>query len=123
MTKPTAWQTHEFRDLDFHVRVCLRSPSWMDYEVRDVVGTDAEGDRLLLASAGGREDDQSHDPDAVAPLIVGSIKWDGCSHNTFTDEGYVPGGGRRDMVRLGALFDRLFDIALALMSTNAEYLR
>lgn len=121
------WQTREYRDLNLHVRMKVKIPEvWLDYEVRDIVGYEGGLDGVATFSVGPTTHDETPDPDLAAPMLTGSIKWDGCSHNTFApaEGGYIHGCSRRDMARLGVLFERMFDQAAELLGAHAaEYLR
>jgi hypothetical protein len=116
------WQIERvFEDLELHVRVGLVNSVVMDYEVRDmaVVGA-VHGPSIKFRTADG---DLTADPDQAEVLVKGTIKWDGCSHNTFGEgNGYLHACSRAEMVRFGELFNKLFDMAQELMSDSSGYL-
>jgi hypothetical protein len=110
------WQEHRYEDLFLHVRVKLANPSAMDYEVRDLVFCD-DGTAPLLKFVFGNTNEPIADVEKATVLIKGFIKWDGCSNNDFSS---IHGCSRQEMVRLGELYTRLFDIAMKLMPNQAE---
>lgn len=108
-------------DLELHVRVGLIDTHVIEYEVRDMIlYDDGNGAPFKFCTVNG---EITSDLDQAELLVKGSIKWDGCSHNNFGDEnGYLHACSRREMVRFGELFDRLFEIAQELMSDHGGYL-
>lgn len=117
-------------DIECHIRVHLSGSTWIDYEVRDYhpecisVSEDVETKTPFITWKNSWNEPTSNIEEAE-PFLKGSIKWDGCSHNTFApgdNSGYIHGCGREDMIRLGKLFDVLFDIAIELMPDHKEYL-
>lgn len=62
--------------------------------------------------------------DEAEPLITGSVKWDGCSHSNFGRAGYIHGCSRKEMVRLGTIYNHLFDLAGGLIGQDiGDYLQ
>jgi len=101
----------------FHIRAG-GSSTWMDYEVRILVlHDDGEGEPLKFQNA---NNDITLDPEKAEIYLYGDIRWDGCSHNNFTN--YIHGCSRQEMTRLGRLFETIFDIAMEIMPGNGEYL-
>ena len=112
----------EDRNGGFHIRAG-GSESWMNYEVHNLIcWPNNKGEPLSFES----EDERGSvvgvsDIDKATSYLTGSIKWDGCSHNTFNDN-YIHACSRQEMTRLGKLFETLYDIALELMPKNGDYL-
>jgi len=110
-----------FEDLELHIRAGLVNSAVIDYEVRGLfLHDDGNGAPLKFRTEDG---DMTIDLDRAEILVKGSIKWDGCSHNTFGDRnGYIHACSRSEMVRFGELFNKLFEIAQELMPGNGDYL-
>jgi hypothetical protein len=53
-------------------------------------------------------------------FLTGHIKWDGCS-NIYLP--YLHCCSRKDLVKLGTIFNKLYDIAAKLMPDNERYLQ
>lgn len=120
------WKEKPVPELEVHIRyrgggADPSDPrhSFMEYEVRE---TCFYHDRMTFADGKDLEETEM--------MMSGTIKWDGCSHNYFGHEadkteptGYIHGCSRQDMVRLGAIFDRLFDLATEIMPANEVELR
>lgn len=125
---PTAWANYAMKDLELHVRVRMQNDCVMDYEVREFTPyNEGVGDSHkfeMTAENGAIE--YTADIEKSDKLIEGAIKWDGCSHNNFapdeSNRGYIHGCSRQDLMRLGELYRRLFDIAMERMPNNGEYL-
>lgn len=111
------WREKAIEELEVHIRYRpTNAPDdvtvMMEYEVRDAC---FYADEVSFPEGKDMED--------TSPILNGQIKWDGCSHNYFGEEemkGYIHGCSRKDMVRLGAIFDALFDLAATLMPENRE---
>ena len=123
------WQEHLFEDIEFHVRVRLLSEYVMGYEVRPLIMID-DGDgppyKFQAREKDGVPENYSKNLEEGDVYVRGEIKWDGCSHNYFqvSDEhaGYIHACSRKEMVRFGELFNRLFDLAMKHMPRNKDYL-
>jgi hypothetical protein len=115
------WREKYYEDIDLHVRVSknLTGVS-VDYEVRDPMGR-ADNNVLLFQKP---EEDGSYTPtenvEEGEVLVKGHIKWDGCSNNDFGESGYIHACSREGLTRLGTLYDRLFDWAMALMGEQSK---
>ena len=108
----------------FHIRAGLNSEFSIEYQVRNLLlWDDGEGPPLkfeLEEENGGIRGTTDLEKGVI--YLAGTIKWDGCSHNTFGDGGYIHSCSRQEMVRLGKLFDKLYDIALELMPSHGDCL-
>jgi hypothetical protein len=116
------WEEHRFEDIEFHVRVSLKEGCWMDYEIFDLVlFDDGEGPPLkfIVEHPEGGPDTETTDIEKATRFMHGCVKWDGCSHNNF-DSAYIHGCERKEMTRIGILFDKLFDLACERMPQHAE---
>ena len=118
----TEWKIERIlEDLELHVRARNINTHVIEYEVRDMAVYQKGGKTItqFVKDDGEMTDDLNQ----AEMLVKGSIKWDGCSHNTFGEEdGYLHACSRQEMVRFGKLFDVLFDIAQELMPGVAGYL-
>jgi hypothetical protein len=108
----------------FHIRAGLVNDYVIDYQVRNLIlCDDGKGDPLKF-----EHEEENGAINATTNIekgaiyLDGSIKWDGCGHHNFSDNGYIHSCSRQEMVRLGKLFDKLYDIALELMPDNGDYL-
>jgi hypothetical protein len=116
------WEDHLLEDIQFHVRIKMKGEHWMDYEVHDIADEDSEGQKLFAFENEHGTDDLTPDIEKAIIFMHGAIKWDGCSHNNLQE--YIHGCARKDMTRIGTLFEKLFDIACEKMPKSAdEYLR
>lgn len=125
---PTAWANYAMKDLELHVRVRMQHDCVMDYEVREFTPYDdgvGDSHKFEMTAENGAVE-YTADIEKSAKLIEGTIKWDGCSHNNFapdeSNRGYIHGCSRQDLMRLGELYRRLFDIAMERMPNNTDYL-
>lgn len=125
---PTAWANYAMKDLELHVRVRMQNDCVMDYEVREFTPYDdgvGDSHKFEMTAENGAVE-YTADIEKSDKLIEGTIKWDGCSHNNFapdeSNRGYIHGCSRQDLMRLGELYRRLFDIAMERMPNNTDYL-
>lgn len=116
---PGPWQEHRFEDLELHVRVrSVYEGYTMEYEVRPLCRVDhGDGPAFEFGTVG---DSSRSTPDVESGIvsIKGLIKYDGCSDNWFEEN--LHACSRQEMVRLGELFTRLFDLAKALITGDAS---
>lgn len=108
---PTAWTERRFDDLEFHVRMRLGDKADAEYEVRSLrrVGSDLW---FVRVSPQTKAEGVTQDFNLATRFASGTIVFHGSSHTEFGAG--VSGGSRRDMTRLGPLFDRLYDLAIGL---------
>lgn len=108
----------------FHIRARLANSVVMEYQVRNLFVCDdgeIESPFRFEMKAYNGVIKGTIDIEKGNTYLLGSIKWDGCSHNTFTDN-YIHACSRQEMTRLGRLFERLYDIAMELIPGNGDYL-
>ena len=53
-------------------------------------------------------------------FVIGSIKWDGCSHINF-DDTYFHGCSRKDLLDIGKILALTHEMCIALMGREDEY--
>ena len=100
MSEEIAWQAEEWEDLSVLVKI---RGEWM-FDTEDGKKPHAIGYEVYELWA-----------DAPDLLVRGLIKWDGCSHNYFGNDGYIHGCSVHDMARLGKIFERLWKRAHEVM--------
>ena len=108
---------HTYEDIEVHIRV---KPHYsadhgvyqVDYEVRKLTYWDG----LKFEKAGDSEEYATSNIDESAVWIRGHIKWDGCSDNNFLDGGNFHACSPASVIRLGAVFERLFSQAGKLLN-------
>lgn len=122
MTEPE-WKQETWRELDVTVRTRTTGKAYMDYEVYSLYGIDSNGILLYTEKKDGPDLDPTEEINKAIPLMTGYIRFDGCSHNTFGEDGYIHGCSQLDIVRLGEIFRRLWDIALVDVENMKEFAR
>jgi hypothetical protein len=100
MSEEMAWEVEEWEDLSVSVKI---RGEWV-WETEDGKKPHAMGYEVYELGA-----------DKPDLLVRGQIKWDGCSHNYFGSEGYIHGCSVHDMVRVGKIFERLWERAHQVM--------
>ena len=108
---PTPWTERRFDDLEFHVRMRLGDKADAEYEVRSLRRVGGELWFVRVSSV-TKAEGVTQDIGTSTLFASGAIIFHGSSHADFGTG--VQGGSRRDMTRLGPLFDRLFDLAIEL---------
>lgn len=116
---PSEWTVQERNEEhEFFVRARLGSNDcYIEYEVKTLIYCD---DGLKFEMAVGSRFEGTDDPDKGIPLVNGTVKWDGCSHNNFAS--YIHGCSKKEMMRLGVIFERVFAAAATLMPDHRENL-
>ncbi len=109
MLEVAPWESRQYTDLFLHARLRRVNEAACEYEVRELVEY-GDGLRFRDFDENGAERWPT-DAEAVTPLVRGTIRFDGCSHNNFADGGYIHACSAHQMVRLGALFERLYEWA------------
>lgn len=56
----------------------------------------------------GADDKSTNDITKANPYINGSVKWDGCSHVYFGEEGYIHLCGSSDFIRIGEILKSIY---------------
>lgn len=120
MTEPE-WKQETWRELDVTVRTRTTGSGYMEYEVYSLYGIDSNGILLYTEKKDGPDLDPTEEIDKAIPLMTGYIRFDGCSHNTFGEGGYIHGCSLLDIARLGEIFRRLWDIALDSVENMREF--
>ena len=111
------WDHIRYEDILIHILVNMANPSWMDFEVHNLMYyDDGEGSPYKFEAGKNRA---TKDFSESKPLITGSIKFDGCCHS---DLGHIHGCSREEMTRLGKVYDILYDLAMERMPGSKEFL-
>lgn len=113
MPATPVWKQHRFDDLRFHVRVRLVGVTEMEYEVRSLQPV---GDGLWFVRTTWTTPGVTQDLKLATVLVTGAIKFHGACSCVFA-EGAL-GSNRSDMVRIGELFSRLYDLATRLFQED-----
>lgn len=112
MSEPE-WKVEVWDEFSVTARTRTSGKSWMDYEVYSHYGWD-DDDRPVYTKKqdgpGALEPTESLDN--ALPLMTGTIRFDGCSHNHFGEGGYIHGCSLKDIAMLSDVFKRLWRIAL-----------
>ncbi len=101
-------------------------PVWVDFEVYDIIGHGGpKFDEPCYHAAGYTNSNEIVEvaSSAVAQVFChGHIKWDGCCDVYFDEQDgtMLHGCSRKDMTRIGKLFDALYDAALVLMPDRED---
>ena len=116
------WKTVRHNDLSFLLRynLCEGLGAVLTFEVIEIVSDVDEDDSDLLfyekdyRSSG----DVTTDVEKAHHFIEGYLKWDGCiNYEIRADHGC----GRKDVVRIGEMFNRLYDLGNRLMPNEDGY--
>jgi hypothetical protein len=105
-----------YEEFWWHIKMTRYSEYVVNYQVRHLISYDP----LLFTDKDLRPTENIKESEMY---LSGSIKWDGCSHNTFgAENGYIHGCTREEMKNLSKLFDILFDMAIELIG-HEEHLK
>ena len=120
------WQDYWLEDIRFFFRVRTDNGVFVEFEAYDVYPHD-DGDGKPLKFMYFDDKGVQHWTNDVTkaesePYVKGFIKWDGCSEVDFARNIHSC-EGRADLVRIGTLFDKIFDCAKGMMTDTAgDYL-
>lgn len=108
---------------DFVVRTWMINEYVVGVEAFEVIGVDNDDGPPMMLKKGWKSspDDCTSNPDEAELFVEGSIKWDGCSDLTIGRDGYIHSCGREGPQKLGALLERLYDIARDAMPGHAIF--
>ena len=95
-------------------------PPKMEFTVLEISGEDEKGKYYEIKNADS-SDDTTYNRDNAQPLITGFIKWDGCSHINFGNEGYIHLCGGSDWIMLMEATRRIWQIALKRLPREHSY--
>ena len=126
-SEQSPWVERRYTDLHLHVQMRVRStiPNEVEYEVRELShDDDGDGDpfkfNCTTNTGGGGTTSYITASDVY---IQGAINSDGKSVANFGDgKGYILGGQREHLTRLGPLFERLYDWAIKLLGDDGKRL-
>ena len=119
------------QDIDFTVVMTAGAeneggPVWVDFKVYDIVGRGGpKFDEPCYHADGYINSNEIVETTELAQVFChGTIKWDGCCDVYFDeqDSTMLHGCGRKDLTRIGKLFDVLYDMALQLMPDREDLL-
>ena len=119
-----AWKQDIWDNLSVTVRTRTPGEGYMDYEVYEHYGWDDDNRPLYTKKQNGPGGlDPTETLDNALALMTGTIRFDGCSHNTFGENGYIHGCELRHITKLADIFRRLWDIALVDVSNMKDWAR
>lgn len=109
---PFAVETYE----DIEARVAFyfaAEDAHVDFEAFEIIGGSENidgSDVFMFEGVGGCgfDDKATNDITKANKYIHGTIKWDGCSHVYFGDEGYIHLCGPEHFKKLGALLAKVY---------------
>jgi hypothetical protein len=114
MTEIKKWVVEQWDDLNITARfidtIYDTEPSGYEFELYEVVAWEGKNfDQKLYER---KESTQSGDfsengLEDAQPYLTGFIKWDGCSHFYFGDDGYLHLCGLDEIEKLGVVLERL----------------
>lgn len=118
--KNNKWVVEEWKDLEMTARfgdiVWDNSPHGFDFEVYEQVGFEQnpitkEYDVPIYEREGATEsgDYSENELEDAQPYLTGMIKWDGCSHFYFGNEGYIHLCGLDQIEKLQKVLQRLIN--------------
>lgn len=116
------WTQEIYREsLKLYIRARLKNELCAEFEVKPLqLYDDGKGKPWKFEKRSGTVIVPTDNPDEGELLVRVEVKWDGCSHVYF--QPYIHGCDRKDLTRFGALFEEIFDMAMAMMPGNNEYL-
>jgi|LauGreDrversion4_2_1035121.scaffolds.fasta_scaffold430828_2 hypothetical protein len=118
----SSWQEHWLEDIEFYFRIKDVNECVVDFEVYELYHyDDGNGNPLKMQYFQENKEYYTHNPDLCEPYVKGFIKWDGCSEVNFAKNIHSC-GGRESLVRLGPLFDKIFDCAKQMITSSENYL-
>lgn len=94
----------------------------VDFFAYEVLGVSESGQKWYWRKGA---EDSSDNTDSIADAehyVKGSVKWDGCSHLNFGDEGYLHLCGRADFDKLTEALPVIYERCGALMAAAGQYL-
>ena len=116
------WECIKWEDIGVFVRIAVDGTSAIEYEVYDWGGQESDGTWLFQLK---RPSEDSFNltslVDKAQPFMAGTIKWDGCSHNNFGEDGYIHGCGLSDITKISDVFQRLWDVAMTRLPNMKDF--
>ena len=118
MTTNTNWREEQWKEFDITARfadiVWDGEPHGFDFELFEIVGWEHGKDEKKLyerKGAIGGDDFSLNGLEDAQPYLTGMIKWDGCSHFYFGDDGYLHLCGLNDIEKLQNVLKKLVALA------------
>lgn len=114
MIEEKKWIVEQWKDLDITARfedtVWDNEPHGYDFELYEMIGWDGvKFDEPLYERKGATEsgDFSKKELEDAQPYLTGMIKWDGCSHFYFGNEGYLHLCGLNEIEKLQKVLQKL----------------
>lgn len=99
-----------YKDLDCTVTYEV-NPAHVDFSVYEIIGhSGSVFDKPIYEGIGGcgADEKSTGDINKANKYIHGTVKWDGCSHVYFGDEGYIHMCGGNEFKRIGAILEKVY---------------
>lgn len=116
--KVREWVVEQWKDLDITARfidtVWDNETHGYEFELFEIVGWTGDNFKELLYERKGSTMSGDHSKNGLEdaqPYLTGFIKWDGCSHMYFGDEGYLHLCGLNTFEKLQKVLQKLIDRA------------
>lgn len=109
LVREVPWEVRQYDDLWLHARMRLINGAACEYEVRTLI--EHQDGLLFQAFDKNGAEFWTKLIEETQPFIKGTIRSDGCSHNNFAEGGYLHACRAQELVRLGPLFERLYEWA------------
>jgi hypothetical protein len=112
--KRVAYAVETYEEIDATVAYFFDGGAHVDFEVYEIIGhqqgDSKEYDVPMYEGIGGcgADDKSTTEIGKANKYINGTVKWDGCSHVYFGDEGYIHLCGSREFVKVGAILKKVY---------------
>lgn len=88
---------------------------FVEFTAYEVLGVGEDDSQWYWRKGAVSSTDDTSNLSEAEPYIKGSVKWDGCSHFNFGDEGYLHLCGRDDIDKLANALSVIYERCGALM--------
>lgn len=104
-----------YEDIEFTVEYShTEGAAWVDFKAYEIIGHESDDEKNhdipVYEGIGGRsaDDKATRDITQANSLLEGTVKWDGCCHFNFGDQGYIHLCGDRSVKNICALVKRAY---------------
>lgn len=111
-----------YKDLDITIKFEFTA-TWTDFWCYEIIGYSSNDNECFSVpnyerkgSTGSGDDTQKIEE--AQSLISGVVKWDGCSHYTFGDEGYIHLCGKRNVKNISEIIKFIYNRCGELMESK-----
>lgn len=93
----------------------------VDFRAYEIAATSMEGrDEMYVLRGASSPEGLTFNFTKAQPLIEGTVKWDGCSHYNFGNEGYIHLCGKDYILNISELIKRIYFKCGELMNRDKE---